>query len=138
MTIQRTCGAPKSTVLYTLYNESMLLARCSVLDPVPHVLTKTIGSSAEPPIDPGGRLVPDVIRCVTYGGRPHTVRKEIKCSGDLEILHKIVCATIRKLGKHELFRVLSRTISFSISKSPLHFSSFLPVWSASEDNMALS
>ena len=92
-----------------------------MLDPVPHVLTKTIGSSAEPPIDPGGRLVPDVIRCVTYGGRPHTVRKEIKCSGDLEILHKIVCATIRKLGKHELFRVLSRTISFSISKSPLTF-----------------
>ena len=53
----------------------------------------------------------------------HTVRKEIKCSGDSEILHEKVRDTTctRKSEKHEIIRVVSRTISCSISESRLHF-----------------
>ena len=32
-----------------------------------------------------------------------TVKKEIKCCGDFEILHEIVLDTTRKSGKHERF-----------------------------------
>ena len=36
----------------------------------------------------------------------HSIRKEMKCSSDSEILHEVVCDTSRKLDKHELIRVL--------------------------------
>ena len=45
----------------------------------------------------------------------------MNCSGDSEILHQIVRDTTRKSEKHELIRVVSRTISCSISESPLKF-----------------
>ena len=48
----------------------------------------------------------------------YTVNKEIKCSGDSEILHEIVRDITRKSEKHEPNRVISRTISCSISESP--------------------
>ena len=58
----------------------------------------------------------------------HTVKKKLKCSGDSEILHELVVRdTTRKSEKHELIRVVSRTISYGISKSLLHFISFLTV-----------
>ena len=44
------------------------------------------------------------------------VKQEIKCSGNSELLHE-------KSEKHELVRVVSRTISCSISES--HHTSFL-------------
>ena len=59
------------------------------------------------------------LRCVSA-----TVRKEVKCSGDSELrylLHEIGRDTTRNSEKHVLIRVLSRAISCSISKSPLHF-----------------
>ena len=37
----------------------------------------------------------------------YTVRKEMKCSGDPEILHGLVHDTTRKLEKHELFYEVS-------------------------------
>ena len=52
----------------------------------------------------------------------------MKCSGDSEILHEKVCDTKRKSGKHELIRVISRTISCSILESQLHFISFSKQW----------
>ena len=35
------------------------------------------------------------------------VRKEMKSSGDSEILHELVRDTARKLDKHELFLIVS-------------------------------
>ena len=43
--------------------------------------------------------------------------KEMKCSGDFEILHKIVCDNTRISSCFSDFRVVLRTISFRISKS---------------------
>ena len=63
-----------------------------------------------------------------YRGEPCTVRKEIKCCTDSEILHGIVHYTTRKSEKHNLIRVVSWTNLCSISESPLHFISFLTVW----------
>ena len=55
------------------------------------------------------------------------------CSGDyFVILH---CS--RKSEKHEQIRVVSRTISCSISESPLHFISFLTVYTVIKDKMLL-
>ena len=48
------------------------------------------------------------------------VKKEIKCSEDFKILNEIFRETTRKLEKHELIRVVSRSISCSISKFPAH------------------
>ena len=49
-----------------------------------------------------------------------TVKKEMKCSGDSEKVR----ATTRKSKEHEIIRLVSRTISCSISESPKHFSPF--------------
>ena len=57
-----------------------------------------------------------------------TVKNEMKCSGDYEILHKIVRVTTRKSEKHELICVGFATISCSISEFPLLFISFLTVY----------
>ena len=51
----------------------------------------------------------------------------MKCNVDFEILHEVVCDTTRKSERHELIRVVSRSISCSISKSSLHFIYFLTV-----------
>ena len=51
--------------------------------------------------------------------------KEMKCSGDYEILHGIVRDATRISSCFSDFHVVSRTISCSISESPLHFISFL-------------
>ena len=53
-----------------------------------------------------------------------------KCNvaGSPERLHEMVRDTARKLEKHELICVVSRTISCSILKSPLHFICFLAVY----------
>ena len=51
----------------------------------------------------------------------------MKCSGDSEILNEIARNTKCKSEKQELIRVVSRTISCSISESPLHVISFLKV-----------
>ena len=58
-----------------------------------------------------------------------TVIKEMKCRGDSEIREQQekVRGTTRKSEKHELIRVVSRTISCCISESPLQFISFLTV-----------
>ena len=56
-----------------------------------------------------------------------TVTKEMKCSGDSEILYEIVRDTTRIPEEHELISVISRTISCIISESPLHFIYFLTV-----------
>ena len=37
-----------------------------------------------------------------------TVKKEMRCSEDSEILHEVARHTARKSEKHELFRVVSR------------------------------
>ena len=63
-------------------------------------------------------------------GQPCFVKKEMKCNGDSEILHKIVRDTTRISSCFSEFRVVSRTIwctYSSISESPLHFTSFLTV-----------
>ena len=58
-----------------------------------------------------------------------TVENEIKCSRNSEVLHIIVHDTKRTSSCFSNFRVVSRTISFSISESPLHFIFFfLTVW----------
>ena len=57
-----------------------------------------------------------------------TVKKDIKCSGNSEILQDILRDTTQKSKKNELIRVVSRTIVYSFSESPLHFISFLTVW----------
>ena len=49
------------------------------------------------------------------------IKNEMKCTGDLEIIHEIVLDTTGKSEKHELIRVVSPIISCSISESPLHF-----------------
>ena len=51
-----------------------------------------------------------------------SVIKEMKCGGDSEILHEIVLDNTRKSERHDLIRVVTRTISCIISKFPLHFS----------------
>ena len=63
-----------------------------------------------------------------YRGEPCTVRKEIKCCRDSEILHGLVHDTTRKSEKHNLIRVVSWTNLCSNSESPLHFISFPTVW----------
>ena len=50
----------------------------------------------------------------------YTGELEMKCSGDSEILHEIVCDTTRKSEKHKLICVVSQTILCSISESPPH------------------
>ena len=62
-----------------------------------------------------------------FTGKPgaYTVRKEMKCSGNIGILHELVLDTTQKSEKHELIRVVSRTNLCSISESQLHFISFL-------------
>ena len=60
----------------------------------------------------------------TYSVSLHTVRKEIKCSGDFEILNGFVHDTTRISPCFSDFRFISRTISCSSSESPLHFISF--------------
>ena len=57
----------------------------------------------------------------------HTVRKEIKCSGDSEILHEIVRDTTQTSSSFSDFRVVSRTISCSTSEYPPYFILFLTV-----------
>ena len=56
----------------------------------------------------------------------YTVRKEIKCSGDSEILHEIVCDNTQTQisSCFSNFRELARTISYSISVSTLHLIPF--------------
>ena len=56
------------------------------------------------------------------------LKRIISVAEDFEILHEIVRDITRKSEKHELIRVESRTISCCISESPLHFISFLTVW----------
>ena len=56
------------------------------------------------------------------------IKRILSVAEDFEILHEIVRDITRKSEKHELIRVESRTISCSISESPLHFISFLTVW----------
>ena len=65
-----------------------------------------------------------------FTGKPgaYTVRKEMKCSGNIGILHELVRDTTRKSEKHELIRVVSRTNLCSISESQLHFISFLTMY----------
>ena len=64
-----------------------------------------------------------------YGGL--SVKKEMKCSGDFEILHEIVRDNTQKSENHELILLLSRTIlcSTRISESLLQFIPFLTVYS---------
>ena len=57
----------------------------------------------------------------------HTVRNEMQCGGETEIIHELVHDTARKYENHELIRVVSWTNSWSISVSPLHFISFWTV-----------
>ena len=52
-------------------------------------------------------------------------KKEIKCSGDSEIIIEIVRNPTRKSEKQEIVRVVSLTISCNISESQLHFISLL-------------
>ena len=60
----------------------------------------------------------------------------MKCSGDFEILHGIFGDTTRISSSFSDFLVVPRTISCSISKSQLHFISFLTVhWLENKDNM---
>ena len=54
-----------------------------------------------------------------------TLFGRIKCSGDSEILYETVRDTTRISSRLSDFRVVSRTISCSISESSLHFISFL-------------
>ena len=49
---------------------------------------------------------------------PLTVRKEIKCSRETQVLHELVQDATRKSESHELFRVVH------ILVSPLHFICF--------------
>ena len=49
----------------------------------------------------------------------------MNCSGDSEILHKIVCETTQISSWYSDFRVVSRTISCIIWESPLHVIFFL-------------
>ena len=58
-----------------------------------------------------------------------TVKKEMKCSRDSEIIHEIVRDTTRKSEMHEVIHAVSRTISWSILESLLQFVSFLTVYS---------
>ena len=55
----------------------------------------------------------------------YTISKKIKCSGESEILHKLVCDTTRI--SFSAFRGESRNSSCSISESPQHFTSILHV-----------
>ena len=57
-----------------------------------------------------------------------TVKKNITCSGDPEILHEIIRDTTRKSEKHEQICVLSRAIPGSISEFRLHFISIVSWW----------
>ena len=45
--------------------------------------------------------------CKTGATKEYTVKKEIKCSGDSEILHELVHDATRKSEKNELIRVVS-------------------------------
>ena len=60
----------------------------------------------------------------------HTDKKEIKCNEDSELLQEVVRDTTRNSSCFSEFRVVSRTISCSISESLLHFSFFLTVQAA--------
>ena len=60
-------------------------------------------------------------------GEECTVKKEMKCSENSDILHEIVRDTTQIRSCFSDFRVVSQTISCSISESPLHFKSFLTV-----------
>ena len=42
-----------------------------------------------------------------FCGQPIIVRKQIKCRGDSEIPHALVCDSTRKVEKHELIFVIS-------------------------------
>ena len=55
----------------------------------------------------------------------------MKCSENSDILHEIVRDTTQIRSCFSDFRVVSQTISCSISESPLHFKSFLTVGMAS-------
>ena len=57
----------------------------------------------------------------------YAVKKEIACSGDSEILHGLVHVTTRINSCFFDFRVVARTNSCSILKSPLKFLFFLTV-----------
>ena len=60
----------------------------------------------------------------------YTVRKDIECSGETEILPELVFDTARELV-HDISifaKYISRTYLCSISVSPLHFISFLTVY----------
>ena len=63
---------------------------------------------------PGPRLF--TLFTWTCHSQPGTVRKEIKCSKDSEILNRIVCDTIRITSSFTNFRVELRTISCSTTK----------------------
>ena len=69
----------------------------------------------------------------------YTVRKEIKCSGDSEILvHEIVRDNTQTQISlcFSNFRVLSRTIWCSISESTLHLISFLTIMEQMYNNIS--
>ena len=53
-----------------------------------------------------------------------TVRTEIKCNGESQILHELVHETTRKSESQELIRKVSRTKSCIISVFSLHFNLF--------------
>ena len=52
--------------------------------------------------------------CLLYFYSVCTVRQEMKCSGDSEILQEIVCDTTRKSEKHELIRVVLQATVFRV------------------------
>ena len=61
-------------------------------------------------------------------GQKTVKQNEINSRGDSEMLHEIARDTTRKSVKHKRIRVVSRTVSCSISESTLQFISFLPVY----------
>ena len=62
----------------------------------------------------------EIEACLYYFYSVCTVRQEMKCSRDSEILQEIVCDTTRKSEKHELIRVVSQATVFRV----IHISKF--------------
>ena len=61
----------------------------------------------------------DMVRFFSYFLLSCIVKKEIRCSEDSEILHEIVCETIRISSSFNDFLVVSRTILHStVSRNP--------------------
>ena len=56
----------------------------------------------------------EIEACLYYFYSVCTVRQEMKCSGDSDILQEIVRDTIQKSEKHELIRVVSQATVFRV------------------------